>query len=89
MNTHQSEFKPNPIIRDSRGVLFEPNMRIAYNRSGDVVIGKIKEVIRNEWVVARQGVEPKKWWSLKFEMIVEGEDGLISKIKNPSSFVII
>lgn len=81
--------KPQSIIRDRRGILFEPNMRVAYNRSGDVVIGTIKEITKNVWNVSRQGIEPKKWWNLRFEMIVEGEDGLISKIKNPNSFVVI
>ena len=47
-NVNQNN-KPLPIIRDSRNTLIEVGKRVAYNFSGDIAIGTIKEIKRNEW----------------------------------------
>lgn len=77
---------PEKIIRDSRGTLIEPGLRVAYNYSGDIAIGNIKEVKKNKW---KPSCSMGMYWILDFEMLVENENGPISKIKNPNSFVII
>lgn len=79
-----SKEKPEAILRDHRGTLIEPGLRVAYNFSGDVAIGTIIELKRNEWVEHRSG-----WWIHKFELHVKNENGHISKIKNWRSFVIV
>lgn len=74
-----------PIIRDSRGVILEIGLNVAYNRSGVVVLGKIVAVTKNEWKEVRKG-----WQYLKFEMLIKNiDDDKMSIIKNPNSFVII
>lgn len=79
-----SKEKPETILRDHRGTLIEPGLRVAYNFSGDVAIGTIIELKRNEWKEVR-----KEYWSHKFELRVQNENGHISKIKNWRSFVIV
>ena len=78
--------KPNPLSKDSRGVKIEPSLKVAFNKSGDVAIGKIKEIKKNKWVLSYNS---KENWNLKFEMVIENEDGSISTLKNPNSFIII
>jgi len=87
--TFSQEKSPLKILRDSRGKSIEVGLRIAYNRSGDIAIGKIVGVKKNEWKTIRPGSGNSSWWNLKFEMLVEHEDGTMSTIKNPNSFVII
>jgi len=81
--------KPKPINTDSRGTKIEPGLRIAYNRSGYVKIGKIRKITVNKWKKTRAGVSPKSWWFAQFEMIVENENGYLSKVRNPDAFVVI
>ena len=77
------EKQPEPIKRDSRGTEIAEGLRVAFNRSGDVAIGKIVRVVKNSWKCST-------WrWHLTFEIHIEGEDGRISKVKNPNSFIII
>jgi len=80
-----SMFDPEPAVvdRDSRGVLIEEGLKVAYNQSGNVVLGVIKELKNNEWSATKNG------WRLKFILIIENEDGKLSKVKNPNSFVVI
>jgi len=81
--------QPLPIIHDSRGTIIKYDLRVAYNRSGNIVLGNINKINTNKWKISRPGVETKYWWSLKFEMIVEDDNGKLTTIKNPNSFVII
>ena len=74
---------PGIVERDSRGTLISPGLRAAYNLSGDVVVGTIVEVKKNKW--NSKGND----WRLEFEIHIMGENGKLSKIKNPNSFVII
>ena len=85
----QKENSPEPITRDSRGTEIQLGLRVAYNYQGDVIIGTIKELKRNEWKAVRKGTGTSMWWSLKFELLIENEEGHISKVKNPNSFVLI
>jgi hypothetical protein len=75
--------EPLIIDRDSRGTFIAPGLRVAYNHSGNVVAGTIFEVKKNIWENLRNE------WRLKFEIHIMGENGKLSKIKNPNSFVII
>jgi len=88
MNAH-SEQAPEPITTDHRHTPIREGARVAYNKSGGIMLGRIVKVVRNEWKVARTGVAPKSWWTLKFILQIEGEDGNMSYIANPLSFVII
>jgi len=83
-----AEGTPEKIIRDSRGVLIEEGLTVAYNYQGSVKKGKILEY-ESEWKISRPDSFPKNWWSCKFKMKVLNEDGHISIIKNPNSFIII
>jgi len=77
---------PAKIDRDHRGTLIVNGLRVAFNRSGDVVLGTIKEYKRCDWYVPKGS----PWrWCLKFEIHIEDENGHVSKVKNPNSFVII
>lgn len=87
-NLHQEE-TPEPIMHDSYGHRIIPGSYIAFNRSGNVVLGNIVELKRSEWKRVRPGVDNKSWWRLKFELIVKDYFGNESIIKNPNSFVII
>jgi len=84
-----SKEKPPKFERDSRGIIIQDNLRVAFNRSGDIVLGKIIELKRSDWVKHRQGIDDQFWWGIKFELIIEAEDGKISVIKNPNSFIIL
>lgn len=76
--------EPAKFERDSRGTLIEPGLRVAYNHSGAISLGKIIEIKKNSWEMI-QGR-----WRLKFEMHIENEEtGSTSTVKNPNSFVII
>lgn len=90
MNTriHQKD-KPSPIAFDTDYHRIVNGSKVAFNRSGEVKKGVLKEVTKNEWKVRRDGVDDKKWWGLDFEAIIEDKDGNTSKIKNPNSFIII
>jgi len=81
--------QPGPIVNDSRGIRIEPGLKVAFNRSGDIVLGTIITVKKNVWKDSRQGVGNQKWWTHHFEMHIKGEDGNTSKIKNANSFIII
>lgn len=86
--------QPDPITRDSRGTLIEPDLRIAFNRSGDIKLGRIVSIKKNLWEVARGRYmnvsdNTPKHWCLNFVMEVIGEDEKISVLSNPNSFVII
>lgn len=83
-NGEQNE-APAIITRDHRGVEICEGLRVAFNRSGYTLIGKIIEVKKNKW----RYIESRKLWELIFEIEIESEDGDVSKIKNPNSFVII
>lgn len=82
-SVHADNGRPHIIITDSRGSTIEPGKRVAYNLSGDIAIGTIKELKNNSW-------KKSNWtWRLNFELIIENEDGRISKVKNPNAFLII
>lgn len=68
---------------DHRGTSLKVGKRVAFNHSGDVVIGTILEIKKN--TVWQEGYRNH----VDFEMHVTNEDGKVSKIKNYSSFVII
>jgi hypothetical protein len=79
-----SKEKPEIPTRDHRGTLIESGLRVAYNWSGDVALGVIVEVKKNDWKERSTG-----WWSHQFEIHVKNENGHLSKIKNWRSFVIV
>ena len=68
---------------DHRGTPLTIGKRVAFNRSGDVIIGTILEIKKNK--VWQEGYCSR----IDFEMHVTNEEGNVSKIKNYSSFVII
>ena len=80
---YQQNNKPDKIVRDSRGTQIESGLRVAFNRSGDVVLGTIVELKKNEWKKNTYG------WRLGFDLEIIDENNVISRIKNPNSFVII
>jgi len=82
-SVHVDKDQPPIIITDRRGTFIEINKQVAYNLSGDVAIGIIKELKNNSWKKSKWG------WNLNFELTIENEDGRISKVKNPNAFVII
>lgn len=83
-----SETKPDEISKDSRGVEIEAGLTVAYNRAGVIATGVIMS-FRSRWRPTRPGLGKTKWWSTYFEMKIKGDDGKISNIKNPNSFIII
>ena len=84
---HQKDI-PEAVIRDSRGTLISEGLRVAYNYQGSVAIGKIISCV-STWKSVRGGVEDKMWWSSYFTLKILNENGFISTVKNPNSFVII
>jgi hypothetical protein len=87
-STHQHS-QPQPITCDSRGNKIIVGARIAYNKSGGVVVGYIDHINKNIWKPVRAGIDGCTWWSLKFEIVVKNEEGNISKINNANSFIVI
>lgn len=83
-----SETKPGDIYKDSRGVEIQAGLTVAYNRSGEIAIGVIMS-FRSHWRLAGVGLGTTRWWNIYFEMRISAEDGNISNIKNPNSFIII
>lgn len=85
--------EPDVISHDSRGTLIEKGLRIAYNRSGNVIIGTIVNLKSNSYI--RQDFKNNNGdvfttrYSLKFHLEVKNENGDKSFIKNPNCFVII
>ena len=77
--------RPNVVTRDHRGTEICEGLRVAFNRSGDVLIGKIITVKKNKWIY----IDSRMFWRLVYEIHIEAEDGTISKVKNPNSFVVI
>ena len=77
---------PEIINKDSNGVVIKPGSRIAYNRSGSVILGEIVSLDRSEWKVDKYY---ERSWYLMFSLKVKDLDGTVSTIKNPNSFVII
>ena len=76
--------KPEVPTRDYRGTLIEAGLRVAYNYCGDVALGTIIELKKNDWIEKSPG-----WWSHQFELHVKNEEGRISKIRNWRSFIIV
>ena len=77
--------KPKPVERDYRGVKFDVGNFVAYNKSGSVRLGKIFNINKNEFVLKNKSTD----YILKFEIIIQGDDGSISIVKNPNSIAII
>lgn len=77
--------KPKPIERDYRGVKFDIGNFVAYNKSGSVRLGKILNINKNEFVLKNKSTA----YILKFEIVIQGDDGSISIVKNPNSVVTI
>jgi hypothetical protein len=80
---------PPVVLNDSRGTLILEGAKVAYNRSGEVVLGTIVEVRHNKWIKKTSRNSTHYHWRLKFEMEIKNENGDKSMIKNPNSFVII
>ena len=68
---------------DRRGTPLEVGKRVAFNRSGDVIIGTILDIKKNQYW--KDGYRTHT----EFELHIQNEEGTISKLKNYSSFVII
>ena len=77
--------KPKPIERDYRGVKFDVGNFVAYNKSGSVRLGKILNINKNEFVLKNKSTA----YILKFEIVIQGDDGSISIVKNPNSVITI
>lgn len=87
--TLYKSYKPSPIKRDSREKLIAVGEAVYFNRSGAVCFGTITDILRNEWKHVRiKDNGDKKWWSIKFELQVLAEDGKVSIVRNPNSFLI-
>lgn len=84
---HQKE-KPNSLTQRN-GVTLQEGLPIAYNRSGEVILGTIVEVIKNDWKPVRKGIDDKFWWKHDFQMKVISDNGIPSTIRNFNSFVVI
>lgn len=82
--------KPPKVDRDVYGVQLTPGLKIAFNKSGNVVKGEIVELKRSEWKKRRMSKDGMYyWWSLRFELTVVDLYGNQSKINNPNSVSII
>jgi len=84
---HQEE-RPPTRLTDSNNVPFNVGDTVAYNYMGMVIKGKIVSY-ESGWRETRPGVDNKMWWSIKFKMEVRNEEGHISTLSNPNSFIII
>ena len=80
--------KPGFIIADCYGTPIKSGASVAFNYCGAVRKGTI-EWTTTYWKAGRPGVDGTVWWNLKFILAVKNEDGKISNIKNPNSFIII
>jgi len=87
-STSWEDKEPQRVDKDSKGKLIKNDSKVAYNRSGDVVTGTIIRLKKSEWVLSDVRGN-KNWWRLRFELEIRGDDGVISTIKNPNSFIII
>lgn len=87
-NPHQVN-SPDRITTDHRGSDIIVGKKVAYNYSGRVAIGTIISYDKCDWYAGRRGVDDKSWWGLNFKLTVRGEDGIVSFIKNPNSYIII
>lgn len=74
-----------PILNhDHRNVKFNINSEVAYNRSGEVHIGEITDVLENKWHSNGYG------YYHKFLILVKNiDDGKISRLRNVNSFICI
>lgn len=82
--------EPAPINADYRNTPIEEGKKVAFNYQGSIKLGTIVELKRSEWKRMRPGLEGKFHWSLKFELLVQGDGAdRVSKLSNPNSFVII
>lgn len=75
---------PAPVTDDHYGTPILPGRKVAFNKSGEVALGTIIALKRSEWKLSRQD-----WYSLKFALKIKNQDGSISTVTNPNSFVII
>lgn len=78
---------PERISRDSRGTRIEAGKRVSYNQNGNVIMGHIVSC-ESSWHIQRKW-EDNYIWSCKFRLRILNEDGNVSIVKNPNSFVII
>lgn len=82
----RQQTEPLKVLADSNGIPIESGKKVAFNKSGAVLLGEIVQLKRSEW---RKNIRDG-WWFLKFELIVKNRnDGTESRIKNPNSFIII
>lgn len=81
--------KPEPVTKDHKGTEIKPGLRVAYNQSGDVILGTIISLDSNDWKPSRAGYIPEQRWYLNFKLKIKNEAGHISTVKNHRSFVII
>lgn len=87
---YQAEMPSENEPRDNYGVLLEPGINVAYNRSGEVKKGKLISVNKFKWVVVREHENEKKWWSLQCEIEVQEDfSGIKSKLQNINSIIAI
>lgn len=89
MSKHQAN-KPEDITTDYKGDKLEVGKRVAFNYSGEVKLGIIKEIHKNTWKKAREGMGDKFWWYPNFMIEIQHMDSeLTSKVKNPTSLACI
>lgn len=81
--------RPPCITEDSRGTEIVVGKRVAYNQSGNVVLGTIID-FGSHWTKVRPGPDDTDWWRCFFSMDVLSEDDKTkSTLNNPNSFVIL
>lgn len=89
MTLHQKN-KPSILQEDYKRSSYEIGTKVAFNRSGEVRVGTIVEVLKNDWKAERKGVGDKHWWSHQLEVvIVDQQDKKASVIRNNKSIAVI
>lgn len=88
--THHAKKEPKPITHDSRGTEIKPGLRVAFNKSGNVTTGTIRD-FSSQWKISRAYVGAENWYHSVFHMAVidDSNPPEISHLKNPNSFLIL
>ena len=97
---YQVEKPTMKVTTDYRGTLLKEGSKVAYNYSGNVAIGTVVGIVKDEWYSPnRTGsflrpenvpkIGDKIWWYHRFMVEIKHESGHISKVKNYQSFLVI
>ena len=92
LTTHYDRKMPALITHDSRGTEIKPGALVAFNKSGAIEIGIIRD-FSSRWKSreAILGTGNKTWFNSVFHMAIINNrtPHEISHIKNPNSFIIL